>query len=144
MKWICAPECFGRCWQVSFPHFHRGVIYAGFDQRTEVPVISWNRDKRFETYSILSTIPVMGQPTVSSNLTLSAIKVCKAFVLQTFSLPCTRNVHRAFGRKVMCLDCDNLVHSSSAHVYRVGVANAADRGLDMYSNWGPAIQIKRV
>ena len=44
----------------------------------------------------------------------------------------------------MCLDCDNLVHSSSAHVYRVGVANAADRGLDMYSNWGPAIQIKRV
>lgn len=49
-----------------------------------------------------------------------------------------------FARKVMCLDCDNLVHSSSAHVYRVGVANAADRGLDMYSNWGPAIQIKHL
>lgn len=49
-----------------------------------------------------------------------------------------------FAKKVMCLDCTNLVHSSSAHVYRVGVANAADRGLDMYSNWGPAIQIKHL
>lgn len=49
-----------------------------------------------------------------------------------------------FARKVMCLDCNNLTHSSYAHVYRVGVANAADRGLDMYSNWGPAIQIKHL
>ncbi len=31
-----------------------------------------------------------------------------------------------------------------AKVYRVGVTNAADRGLDMYSNWGPAIQIKHL
>lgn len=28
--------------------------------------------------------------------------------------------------------------------FRVGVTNAADRGLDMYSNWGPAIQIKHL
>lgn len=49
-----------------------------------------------------------------------------------------------FAKKVMCLDCNNLVHSDIAHVYRVGVANAADRGLDMYSNWGPAIQIKHL
>lgn len=50
----------------------------------------------------------------------------------------------AFAKKVMCLDCNNLVHSDFAHVYRVGVTNAADRGLDMYSNWGPAIQIKHL
>jgi len=31
-----------------------------------------------------------------------------------------------------------------ARVFRVGVTNAADRGLDMYSNWGPAIQIKHL
>lgn len=49
-----------------------------------------------------------------------------------------------FARKVMCIDCNNLVHSEAAHVYRVGVANAADRGLDIYSNWGPAIQIKHL
>ena len=32
----------------------------------------------------------------------------------------------------------------NAKIYRVGVTNAADRGLDMYSNWGPAIQIKHL
>lgn len=49
-----------------------------------------------------------------------------------------------FASKVMCIDCRKPIHSESAHVYRVGVANAADRGLDLYSNWGPAIQIKHL
>lgn len=49
-----------------------------------------------------------------------------------------------FTQKVMCLDCSNLQHIQEAKVYRVGVTNAADRGLDMYSNWGPAIQIKHL
>lgn len=57
------------------------------------------------------------------------------------------NVLREFeelAEKIMCLDCGNLVHRQEAHVYRVGVANAADRGLDLYGNWGPAIQIKHL
>lgn len=49
-----------------------------------------------------------------------------------------------FSRKVMCLDFSNPKHIQEARVYRVGVTNAADRGLDMYSNWGPAIQIKHL
>ena len=49
-----------------------------------------------------------------------------------------------FSRKVMCLDAANPIHVQDARVYRVGVTNAADRGLDMYSNWGPAIQIKHL
>lgn len=49
-----------------------------------------------------------------------------------------------FAKKVMCIDSNNLSYIQSAHVYRVGVTNAADRGLDMYSNWGPAIQIKHL
>ncbi len=49
-----------------------------------------------------------------------------------------------FTRKVMCLDCSTPQHIQEARVYRVGVTNAADRGLDMYSNWGPAIQIKHL
>ncbi len=49
-----------------------------------------------------------------------------------------------FAKKVMCLDYTHLTHSQDAKVYRVGVTNAADRGLDMYSNWGPAIQIKHL
>jgi type II restriction enzyme len=49
-----------------------------------------------------------------------------------------------FGQKVMCLDFENPKYIQNAKVYRVGVTNAADRGLDMYSNWGPAIQIKHL
>lgn len=49
-----------------------------------------------------------------------------------------------FAKKVMCIDCNNLEHSQDAHMYRIGIANAADRGLDIYSNWGPAIQIKHL
>ena len=32
----------------------------------------------------------------------------------------------------------------AAHIYRVGVTNAADRGLDMWANFGPAIQVKHL
>ena len=49
-----------------------------------------------------------------------------------------------FAKMVMCLDVDNLTKQQDAKVYRVGVTNAADRGLDMYSNWGPAIQIRHL
>lgn len=49
-----------------------------------------------------------------------------------------------FANKVMKLDTENRIYSQEAKVYRVGVTNAADRGLDMYSNWGPAIQVKHL
>lgn len=49
-----------------------------------------------------------------------------------------------FSQKVMCLDSSSPQYVQDAKVYRVGVTNAADRGLDMYSNWGPAIQIKHL
>ncbi len=49
-----------------------------------------------------------------------------------------------FSQKVMCLNCASPQYRQDAKVYRVGVTNAADRGLDMYSNWGPAIQIKHL
>lgn len=44
----------------------------------------------------------------------------------------------------MCIDFSNPICMQDARVYRVGVTNAADRGLDMYSNWGPAIQVKHL
>lgn len=50
----------------------------------------------------------------------------------------------SFSRKVMSLDISNPSYIQNAKVYRVGITNAADRGLDMYSNWGPAIQIKHL
>ena len=64
-----------------------------------------------------------------------SIDECKQELLSEFA---------DFAKMVMCLDVDNLTRRQSARVYRVGVTNAADRGLDMYSNWGPAIQIKHL
>ena len=49
-----------------------------------------------------------------------------------------------FTQMIMCIDYANPTYVQDARVYRVGVTNAADRGLDMYSNWGPAIQIKHL
>lgn len=49
-----------------------------------------------------------------------------------------------FTRSVMCIDFSKPTAIQDAKVYRVGVTNAADRGLDMYANWGPAIQIKHL
>lgn len=54
------------------------------------------------------------------------------------------NEFEDFSKKVMCLDFSRPTCLQNARVYRVGVTNAADRGLDMYSNWGPAIQIKHL
>ncbi len=49
-----------------------------------------------------------------------------------------------FAKMIMCIDFSHPSYAQDARVYRVGVTNAADRGLDMYSNWGPAIQIKHL
>ena len=49
-----------------------------------------------------------------------------------------------FTRSVMSIDLSNPMSVQKAKVYRVGVTNAADRGLDMYANWGPAVQIKHL
>lgn len=42
------------------------------------------------------------------------------------------------------VDTSNPSWETQAHVYRVGVTNAADRGLDMWANFGPAVQIKHI
>ncbi|MCL2742294.1 MAG: HaeII family restriction endonuclease [Planctomycetaceae bacterium] len=49
-----------------------------------------------------------------------------------------------FTKALMCLDSTNVNYTQDAKIYRLGVTNAADRGLDMYSNWGPAIQVKHL
>ena len=49
-----------------------------------------------------------------------------------------------FSKKVMNLDILKPVYIQDAKIFRVGATNAADRGLDMYSNFGVAIQIKHL
>ncbi|MGI8787207.1 MAG: HaeII family restriction endonuclease [Pyrinomonadaceae bacterium] len=42
------------------------------------------------------------------------------------------------------VDEDNLSWEQNAHIFRVGVTNAADRGLDMWANFGVAVQVKHL
>jgi type II restriction enzyme len=49
-----------------------------------------------------------------------------------------------FTEKVLGLDEETPETYHTAKVYRVGVTNAADRGLDMWANFGVAIQIKHL
>lgn len=89
-------------------------------------------DKIYEiiVYSLFDTLVEQLEMKVDISVSEDKIEILREF--------------EEFAQKVMCLDCESLVYSNSAHVYRVGVANAADRGLDMYSNWRPAIQIKHL
>jgi hypothetical protein len=49
-----------------------------------------------------------------------------------------------FAEMVIGLTPDRYLLNLPARIYRVGVTNAADRGLDMYANFGMAIQIKHL
>jgi len=50
----------------------------------------------------------------------------------------------SFAEKVICINTEQTSYKSKANINRVGVTNAADRGLDMWANFGPAIQIKHL
>ena len=51
---------------------------------------------------------------------------------------------RDFAEKVMRITPDFRTHSEPAKIFRAGVTNAADRGIDIYSNWGAVIQVKHL
>jgi hypothetical protein len=49
-----------------------------------------------------------------------------------------------FATKVLGIDTTHPTLEMPARFHRVGVTNAADRGLDMWANYGPAVQIKHL
>lgn len=49
-----------------------------------------------------------------------------------------------FAEKVLNLDGSENRKTLDAHFHRVGVTNAADRGLDIYANFGSVVQIKHL
>ena len=96
------------------------------------PGLRRSLDKVYEiiVYALFSTIV----ETLNFQVTLSVAED-KIDILKEFE---------DFADKVMRVDCRNPTFIQDAKVYRMGVTNAADRGLDMYSNWGPTIQIKHL
>ena len=49
-----------------------------------------------------------------------------------------------FTGRVLGISARQLSVSAPAKLYRAGVTNAADRGLDMWCNFGPAVQVKHL
>lgn len=89
-------------------------------------------DKAYEivTYAVLETIVVALGATVRVE-----IPQANRALLAEFG---------ELGRTLLGLDENSWVWEHPAHIYRVGVTNAADRGLDMWANFGPAIQVKHL
>ena len=54
------------------------------------------------------------------------------------------NEFSEFAEKVLGLDNNSKRLSFDAHFHRVGVTNAADRGLDIFANFGAVVQVKHL
>ncbi len=89
-------------------------------------------DKTYEivVYSLMETFVV----SLEAEITVS-VPQHKAKLLEEFP---------DLAQALLGLSKESIIYSTQAHVYRVGVTNAADRGLDMWANFGPAIQVKHM
>lgn len=89
-------------------------------------------DKAYEivSYSLFETVVVALQATIKLDLPQN-----KKTLLDEFS---------DLAKVLLGLDNNKLSIEMPAHIYRVGVTNAADRGLDMWANFGIAIQVKHL
>lgn len=96
------------------------------------PGLKRSLDKIYEivVYSLFSVIVEELDVQIEVSLNPNKIEVLKEF--------------ESFAEKVICINSENTSFKSPANINRVGVTNAADRGLDMWANFGPAIQIKHL
>lgn len=96
----------------------------------EKPGLKRSIDKAYEiiAYSLFSTI-------------ISSLQVQMEISIKNKN-PALRKDFADFIQRVLRLDNEQLI--LPAKVFRAGVTNAADRGLDMWANFGPAIQVKHI
>lgn len=89
-------------------------------------------DKAYEivVYSLFETII----SALEAKVRISVSKNSKP-ILQEFS---------GLAKVLLGVEENNLAWEQNAHIFRVGVTNAADRGLDMWANFGVAVQVKHL
>lgn len=89
-------------------------------------------DKAYEivTFAVFETVV-----TAFSAIVRVSVPEDRAPILAEFS---------DLAKTLLGLEEGSLSWDMPAHIYRVGVTNAADRGLDMWANFGPAIQVKHL
>ena len=108
------------------------VLGNFIDSFTRSPGLSRSIDKIFEivVYALFSTLLEVLEVKIGVR-----IDNINDTILSEFS---------DFTEKVLGLSENTPEIYQAAKVYRVGVTNAADRGLDMWANFGVAIQIKHI
>ncbi len=108
------------------------VLRNFIDSFTRSPGLSRSIDKIFEivVYALFSTLLEVLEVKIGVR-----IDNINDTILSEFS---------DFTEKVLGLSENTPEIYQAAKVYRVGVTNAADRGLDMWANFGVAIQIKHI
>ena len=132
------------CFEQRFSQMASGLNYCNTHDRNAFQVIDfinlfWNEpglrrsvDKIYEivVYSLFSALveSLKVKVTVESDVT-------KHKLLEEFS---------DFAERVIGLSKERSKVTVNARINRVGVTNAADRGLDMWANFGMAIQIKHL
>ncbi len=89
-------------------------------------------DKIYEiiVYALFSVLVDTIEITVEVSLNKTKLNILKEF--------------EDFTKQIINLSVDNPQFRIPAKIYRVGVTNAADRGLDMWANFGLVIQIKHL
>lgn len=89
-------------------------------------------DKAYEiiTYGLFETVVVALDAIVTVSVPEERLKLLLEF--------------EDLAKILLGVDSKTTSFSRPAHIYRVGVTNAADRGLDMWANFGPAVQVKHL
>lgn len=96
------------------------------------PRLKRSMDKIYEiiVYALFDTITSHLQATVTLSISKEAINILKDF--------------EKFAKIVLGVDRNNLTISERARLFRLGVTNAADARIDMWANFGPAVQVKHI
>ncbi len=97
-----------------------------------IPGIRRSIDKAYEivTYALFETVVTSLEARVRVSVPAESREVLEEFA--------------DLARVLLGLEQGRTEWEQAAHIYRVGVTNAADRGLDMWANFGPAIQVKHL
>jgi type II restriction enzyme len=117
------------CYEAGVENFELSTF---FDLFWTTPGLRRSIDKVFEivVYSLFQVLVEELDVSVRVSLNLEKIDVLKEF--------------EDFTTKVLTIDSKNTSFTVPAKFHRVGVTNAADRGLDMWGNCGFAVQIKHL
>jgi HaeII restriction endonuclease. len=122
-------EALRYCTQANIQNFD---IKSFIDSFWKEPGLKRSIDKIYEivVYALFSTLVDILELKVTLSVDKNSGQIIKEF--------------QDFTKKVMRIDFDNMQCIKEGKFYRVGITNAADRGLDMYSSWGVAVQIKHL